>query len=100
MKDERGYSWPESMLSLLIVSIIWLTLVPAADKMTLRLDERRLAAQAAAAASDAVDAHVAYGEHEGTLLIDGTHFDWRMEGEGICVAYRSLSGWQSLCIAP
>ena len=88
------------MLSLLVVSVIWLTLVPLADRMTLRLDERRLSAQAASVASDAVDAWSAYGESEGTLQIDGTHFDWRMEGDGVCVSYKSLSGWQALCIGP
>ncbi|WP_040228739.1 hypothetical protein [Bhargavaea cecembensis] len=100
MNDERGYSWPEAMLSLIVVSVVWLLLIPAADRMTLKMDERRLAAQAASVAADAADAHLAYGESAGHHLIDGTRFDWWMERGGVCVSYRSLSGEESLCIIP
>lgn len=67
------------------------------DRMAIVLEDQRLAAQAASVASDAVDGHHLTGAVEGSRMMDSVMFDWRMQGGGICVSYKTLSGWQSRC---
>lgn len=100
MNGERGFSFPESLLSLLIVYVIFTTLLPLTNRMMMNLEEQKLAARAASVASDAVDEHFLTGEVEGSRLMESVVFDWRMQGGGICVSYKAVSGWQSRCYEP
>ncbi|MFC7364849.1 MULTISPECIES: type II secretion system protein [Bhargavaea] len=100
MTGERGFSFPESLLALLIVYVIFTSLLPLTNRMTIILEEQKLAAQAASVASDALDEHFLTGEVEGSRGIGNVIFDWRMQGGGICVSYKATSGWQSRCYEP
>lgn len=100
MTGERGFSFPESLLSLLIVYVIFTSLLPLTNRMMMNLEEQKLAAQAASVASDSVDGHFLTGEAEGSRIIESVVFDWRMQGGGICVSYKGTSGWQSRCFEP
>ncbi|RSK30851.1 hypothetical protein [Bhargavaea beijingensis] len=100
MSCERGFSFPESLLSLLIVYVIFTSLFPLMDRMVMNLEMQKLAVQAASVASDSVDLHYLTGEAEGSRTIGSVVFDWRMQGGGICVSYKAASGWQSRCYEP
>jgi Tfp pilus assembly protein PilV len=100
LSRERGFSFPESLLSLLIVYVIFTSLLPLMDRMAMNLEEEKLAAQAASVASDAVDGHHLTGAIEGSRMIGNVVFDWRMQGGGICVSYKAISGWRSRCYEP
>jgi Tfp pilus assembly protein PilV len=100
LSREQGFSFPESLLSLLIVYVIFTSLLPLMDRMAMNLEEEKLAAQAAFVASDAVDGHHLTGAIEGSRLIENVLFDWRMQGGGICVSYKATSGWQARCYGP
>ena len=100
MSRERGFSFPESLLSLLIVYVIFTSLFPVINRMMMNLEDQKLAVQAASVASDAADGHYFTGAAEGSQTIGNVVFDWRIQGGGICVSYKATSGWQSRCYEP
>ena len=90
MNNEKGYSWPESILSLVIVTVIFGTLLPLYSHMSERLEMKRLGMHAAESAYHGAILYNSYGMMAGANRIDGTIFNWSVENEGICVTYQFI----------
>ena len=88
MNNEKGYSWPESILSLVIVTVIFGTLLPFYSHLSARLEMKRLSMHARSPPITALILYNSYGMMVGAKRIDGTIFNWSVEDEGICVTYQ------------
>ena len=61
MSNENGYSWPESMLTLVIVTVIFGTLLPLYSHMSTRLELKKLGMHAADSAYHGAILYKSYG---------------------------------------
>lgn len=99
MSDEKGYSWPESILSLVIITVIFGTLLPFYSHMSVRLEMKKLGMHAAESAYHGAILHQAYGMMSGSNRIEGLVYNWYVETEGICVTYHYIDRELVKCVA-
>ncbi len=99
MNNEKGYSWPESILSLVVVAVIFGTLLPLYSHMSEHLEMKRLSMHAAESAYHAAILYNSYGMMVGAKRIDGIIFDWSVEDKGVCVAYKLIEQEFLKCIS-
>ncbi|WP_432358621.1 hypothetical protein [Sporosarcina sp. UB5] len=99
MSNEKGYSWPETILSLVIVTVIFGTLLPLYSHMSVRLEMKRLSMHAAESAYHGAILYNAYGMVAGTNRVDKTVYNWVVESERICVTYHYIEKEVVECIA-
>ena len=86
--NEGGYSWPEAILTLMIVMVIFGTLLPFASGITFKLQMKKMQMYASETALQGAINFQAYGLIEGSRLVDGVAYDWAIEGQSVCVVYR------------
>lgn len=98
MINEKGYSWPESILSLVIITVIFGTLLPFYSQMSVRLEMKRLSMHAAESAYHGAILYRTYGVKSGTNRIEKTVYSWSIESEGICVTYYYIEREVVKCI--
>lgn len=99
MNNEKGYSWPESILSLVVVAVIFGTLLPFYSHLSARLEMKRLSMHASESAYHGALIYNSYGMMVGAKLIDGTIFNWSVEDEGVCVAYTFIDQEFLKCVS-
>ncbi|QTD41703.1 hypothetical protein [Sporosarcina sp. Te-1] len=88
--NDKGYSWPEALLVLLLTSVIFGTLLPFATKMAMDLAQKKQAMFAARTAYQGVILHSTYGTVSGVEDVEETQFGWMIQGMSVCVSYTSF----------
>ena len=96
--NEGGYSWPEAILTLTIVMVIFGTLLPLASTMSLKLQIKKSQMYAAETALQGAIYFKAYGLLEGVHQVDGVNYDWAIEGQSVCVSYNILNQDRRKCV--
>lgn len=97
--DEKGYSWPEAILTLAVLIVIFGTLLPLATKMTTTLYRKELTMHAAETAHQGAITYGAYGVSAGTRSFEGTDFDWKIRGDSVCVTYLVVDKVAEKCVS-
>ncbi|MCG3089058.1 hypothetical protein [Sporosarcina cyprini] len=87
--NDKGYSWPEALLVLLLTTIIFGTLLPFATNMMVELGEKKKSMLAARTAFQGAIIHSAYGTLSGVEEVEKTAFEWSIHGTSVCVSYLS-----------
>ncbi|MBB4825711.1 hypothetical protein HNO89_002947 [Sporosarcina luteola] len=95
--NDRGYSWPEALLVLLLTTVIFGTLLPFATKMAVDLANKKKVMLAARTAYQGAIIHSAYGTIFGVEEVEGTQFEWIIHGMSVCVTYTNLGEDIRLC---
>ncbi len=85
--NEEGYSWPEAVLTLSVIMVIFYTLLPVATAMTIRLHLSKLETYAAETALQGAIYFHAYGLMEGSRQFEEVDYHWVIEGQAVCVSY-------------
>lgn len=98
MSNEKGYSWPESILSLVVITVIFGTLLPFYSHMSAHLEMKRLGMHASESAYHGAVLYNAYGIEAGTNRIEKTLYNWSVGSEGICVTYPYMERELVKCI--
>ncbi|WP_318615009.1 hypothetical protein [Sporosarcina sp. YIM B06819] len=96
--NEGGYSWPEAILTLAVVMVIFGTLLPLASTMTTKLQMKKLQMYAAETALQGAIYFKAYGWLEGNRQENGIDFDWTIEGQAVCVRYKIVDKAIEKCV--
>lgn len=86
--NEKGFSWPEAILALSVIMVVFGTLLPLASAMTARLHMKKLEMYAAETALQGAIYFNAYGSTEGNRHFEGVDFQWVIEEKSVCVSYR------------
>ena len=86
--NEEGYSWPEALLTLAIVMLIFGTLLPFASAITAQLQLKKLEMYAAETALQGAVYFKAHGLTGGIRRFEKVDFHWAIEGQSICVSYK------------
>lgn len=96
--NEKGYSWPEAILTLGIMVVIFGSLLPFASVMIDKLNDKKLAMYAAETAMQATIVWRMHGVFEGNRIMDDVVFEWVIVEHGICVEYLSRDKVEKKCI--
>lgn len=96
--NEGGYSWPEAILTLTIVMVIFGTLLPLASTMSLKLQIKKSQMYAAETALQGAIYFKAYGLLEGVRQVDSVNYDWVIEGQSVCVSYNIVNQARRKCV--
>lgn len=86
--DEKGLSWAETMLSLLIVFMLFGTLLPTMQKMHQTLDDKHLQAAAYETLHEAAKMMKIYGSASGKRSVNNVDYLW-VYSTDLCVHYEN-----------
>lgn len=91
MKCEAGFTLIESLLGMMIVSLIITTIVPGYIITQNNMRMRYEALQATHVALDGIKRFYYEQQEEGHQVIEGTTYRWQVVEAGICVYYHEQS---------
>lgn len=96
--NESGYSFVETILSVVIVMLLCTTLIPISYTMKTTLYNKRLEVIAAETAYEGLKHYRYLKRTEGTKTIDNIEFQWIINGQGICVSFQNTRELRKKCI--
>jgi len=96
--SEGGYSWPEAVLTLTIVIVIFGTLLPFSATVTSKLQIKKAHMYAAETAHQGAIYFKAFGLMEGVRKADGVDYDWTIDGQSVCVSYEIAEKVFNKCV--
>ncbi|WJY28456.1 hypothetical protein [Sporosarcina trichiuri] len=95
--DETGYSWPEAILTLAVMMLIFGTLLPVSFRMMTGLESKKHEMYAKETMYQGALLHRSYGLQSGYRKEDGVLFSWTVEGTAICVSYMREQETRTVC---
>lgn len=95
--NESGYSWPESILTLSIMMIIFSTLLPLSFQMLVRLDDKKREMLASETMYQGAVLFTTYGITDGVRTENDTRYVWAEENGRLCVTYPSSVKTEKVC---
>ena len=96
--NEGGYSWPETILTLTIVIVIFGTLLPFSTFATSKLQLKKAAMYASETAFQGAIYFKAYGLLEGVRRIEEIDYKWSINGQVVCVSYEIIDKVYDKCV--
>lgn len=96
--NEKGYSWPEAILTLTIMIVVFGTLLPFGSHMSAKLQDKRLTMHAMEAALKGAILYQAYGQALGVISIEDTQYQWKVSGSQVCVSYTYRNRAEEKCV--
>ena len=95
--NESGYSWPEAMLTLTIMMVIFSTLLPLSFRMLTGLDDKKREMRAKETMYQGALLYTTYGITDGVRTENGTEYVWAAENGRLCVTYPSSIKTETTC---
>jgi hypothetical protein len=95
--NEKGHSLPESLLTLVIIILIFGTLLPFFYRLETSLYEKKLSMHAAEAALFAAGNIKKLKKYEGQITIDKVTYFWEGDENLICIRYAGIQE-EKLCV--
>lgn len=96
--NESGYSFVETILSVVIVMLVCTTLIPISYTMKTTLYNKRLEVIAAETAYEGLKQYRYLQQTEGTKTIENIEYQWSFNGQGICVSFQNTRELRKKCI--
>ncbi|MFJ5566383.1 hypothetical protein [Lysinibacillus xylanilyticus] len=96
--NESGYSFVETILSVVIVMLLCTTLIPISYTMKSTLYNKKLEVIAAETAYEGLKRFRYLQQTEGTKTIENVDYQWSMNGHGICVSFLNTRELRKKCI--
>ena len=85
--NENGQSWPEAMLSLVIIMVIFGSLLPLAATLTSSVTGKKQEMIAAQTSYQAAILYKSSGQATGSRTHEDLQYDWIVSDGQICVDY-------------
>ncbi len=98
MTNEKGFSWPETILSLSILLLVATTLLPMTMQITYTLENKKRHYHASLVMHDAVKRYIDLGEFEGTTTIEDLIYQYNITSNGVCVIFEGVQKEEVKCI--
>lgn len=98
MKNNAGFSWPETILTLSITFIIASTLLPLLNNMNIQLEEKKRKYHASVVMLEATKMYIAESISSGTMSMEKVAYTFEINEEQICVYYEGLWEEKASCI--
>ncbi|MBD7906812.1 hypothetical protein [Sporosarcina gallistercoris] len=96
--NESGYSWPEAILTLTIMMVIFSTLLPISFRMLSGLENKKHEMRAKETMYQGALLYTTYGISGGVRTEEGTQYSWSAENGQLCVTYPSSGKTETICI--
>ncbi|MGE7692793.1 hypothetical protein ACQKNC_01575 [Lysinibacillus sp. NPDC094177] len=96
--NESGFSFVETILSLVIVMLLCTTLIPISYTMKTTLYNKKLEVIAAETAYEGLKQFHYLQQTEGTKTIENVDYQWSTNGQGICVSFQNTRELRKKCI--
>lgn len=96
--NEKGQSWPEAMLSLVIILVIFGSLLPLATTLTSSVTGKKQAMIAAETSYQAAIHFKSSGRTAGRRTHEELAYDWTVSNGQICVVYEVLQVANNKCV--
>ncbi|MGE7090753.1 hypothetical protein ACQKII_04705 [Lysinibacillus sp. NPDC048646] len=96
--NESGYSFVETILSMVIVMVICTTILPISYNMKTNLYNKKLEVAAAETAYEGLKQYRYLHQMEGMKTIEGVDYQWTYDGQEICVTFQNTRESRQKCI--
>ena len=99
MKNDAGFSWPETILSLSITLIIASTFLPLLNNVIAQLEEKKRKYHASIVIHEAAKMFIADNVTTGLMNIEEVEYEFSIDYEQICVSYEGVREEKENCIS-
>lgn len=98
MKNDHGFSWPETILSLSITFLIATTILPLLNNMMVQLEDKKRSYQSSLVMYEVVKMYTAEGISAGAMHIEKMSYSYEIENEKVCIYYEGMREEQHKCL--
>ena len=96
--NERGFSFVETILGVVILFFLSATLIPVTFYMKQQMAEQKMQTHAAEVAFNGALKYSRFGEQSGHQEINGILYEWQVMDQQICVAYTNEGETEQVCV--
>lgn len=96
--NERGFSFVETILGVVILFFLSATLIPMTVYMKQHMSEQKMQTHAAEVAFNGALKYSRFGEQTGNQEINGILYEWQVDGNQVCVVYTFDDNTGQLCV--
>lgn len=96
MKNEKGYSFVEMILTISILFLLFGTLLPLVNHMKFNLAEKKVELHVAIAKNQAAT-KIKNGEISGEIILESMSYSWQWEDPALCVSYNFFGELEESC---
>lgn len=98
MRNNEGFSWPETILSLSITFLIATTLIPLLNNINVQLEEKKRKYHSSIIIHEAAKKYISENIESGSRQIDKIIYTFQVDNEKICVHYEGLREEKENCV--
>lgn len=98
MKNSKGFSWPETILSLSITFIIATTILPLLNNMIVHLEDKRREYHSSLVMYEVAKMYTVEDISMGAMQIDKLTYSYIVENDKICIDYKGMREEQHNCV--
>lgn len=96
--NETGYSFVETIVSVVILMVLCTTILPLSYTMKTNLYNQKLEVIAAETAYEGLKHYRDLRQAEGVKTIEKVDYYWLFDGQAICVTFQNASEQRQKCI--
>lgn len=98
MKNDKGFSWSETMLALTVLFLITMTLLPLLNHVSTQLEEKRRKYHASVVMHEAAKKFINDRTRMGSMNMDRLDYYYTIGSDEICVDYAGVQEENRLCV--
>ncbi|SDM86894.1 hypothetical protein SAMN05518871_102437 [Psychrobacillus sp. OK028] len=98
MRNSRGFSWPETILSLSITFIIATTILPFLNSMTVQLEDKKRDYHSSLVMYEIAKMYTVENNATGVMQVEKVNYIYKISSENVCIEYEGLRGEQRKCV--
>ena len=98
MNNSKGFSWPETIVSLSVIFLIATMLLPILSNMVIQLEEKKRQYHSSIVINEGVKMYFAEHLLHGSLWIDEIEYTFTIDNQLICVNYEGMSEEKMNCL--
>lgn len=96
--NETGYSFVETIVSVVILMVLCTTIIPLSYTMKTNLYNQKLEVIAAETAYEGLQHYRDLQQAKGVKTIEKVDYYWLFDGQSICVTFQNASEQRQKCI--
>ena len=96
--NERGFSFIETILGVVILFFLSATLIPVTFYMKQQMAEQKVQTHAAEVAFNGALKYSRFEERYGQQEINGVLYEWQVMDHQICVTYKNEGNTEQVCV--
>lgn len=99
MKNSRGFSWPETILSLSITFIIATTILPLLNSMVVQLEDKKREYHSSLVMYEIAKKYTVENIQTGGMQVNKVLYSYEISNETICIDYEGMRKKQHKCVS-